>query len=319
MNEVIDVECNVVKSLPVMVAEIKAIEETVFRVTLEGVVRIGEKLKVCKEEVPHGEWSTWCEENLGYSQRQAQKYMELSERYSDETGLNLKTKTYSFLSISKAYSLLSLPEEEAETFVKENDVTDMTVKNLQEEIKRKNDELLNSEMEIRASKALATTFDKEIEEKDNTIRDLEAKLQEVGNISISPEEAKYNEKTISDLNIKLDKAKQEKAKAIEDKEDAVNKAISEVEAKTKYLTEEANKRISEAKAETEKKVEEAIRKANATSDPTIAEFKLRVDIMQNDFSSCLAAVNKVESEEMKSKLNKALLKVMNQLKERISE
>ena len=142
MNEVVDVEFREVqeRTLPVIASEIKTIEEVVYKATLEGVIQIGKRLEEAKGQIGHGSFSDWCKEYLGSSQRQAQKYMEISSKYSDENSPFSNANISSHLSISKAYSLLALPEEEVESFTEEHDIESLTVKQLEEEIKNLKEE-----------------------------------------------------------------------------------------------------------------------------------------------------------------------------------
>lgn len=48
------------------------------RNTVEGAIRCGEQLMEAKDEVPHGEWLSWLEENFVFSARTAQVYMDIA-------------------------------------------------------------------------------------------------------------------------------------------------------------------------------------------------------------------------------------------------
>ena len=110
MSNIVEADYKVVidDDLPTLVARIKTAEATVYRVTLAGVIEIGKCLEAAKEKVKHGEWEEWCTENLGYSQRQAQRFMKIADTYGNENSIFGKSDTLSDLSISKAYSLLSI-------------------------------------------------------------------------------------------------------------------------------------------------------------------------------------------------------------------
>lgn len=67
-------------------------------------------------------------EKVDFTDRTAQKFMKIAEEFG-------KTNTYSHLSTSKLYALLDVPQEERESFVKNNDVDNMTTRELQKAIK----------------------------------------------------------------------------------------------------------------------------------------------------------------------------------------
>ena len=80
MNNIVEAEYKVMqeRTLSVIASEILLIEENVGRVALDGAIRIGEKLKEAKEKVEHGQWETWCKENLDYSKSKAEKLMKIA-------------------------------------------------------------------------------------------------------------------------------------------------------------------------------------------------------------------------------------------------
>ena len=137
MSNIVEAKYRVVheRSLPVIASEILYIESQVAKTALEGAIQIGMKLKEAKEKVEHGHWEEWCSENLNYSKSKTEKLMKIAAEYGDENSPYAKTYMCTDLSISKALKLLQVPENEVEKFAEENKVQDMTVKELEEEIK----------------------------------------------------------------------------------------------------------------------------------------------------------------------------------------
>ena len=197
MNEVVDVEFREIqeRTLPVIASEIKTIEEVVYKTTLEGVIQIGKRLEEAKGKVGHGSFSGWCKEYLGYSQRQAQKYMELSSKYSDENSPFSNANISSHLSISKAYSLLALPEEEVENFTEEHDIESLTVKQLEEEIKN-----------LKEEKA------RELKEKTEEMQDLKKIMLQLENEKANIPDTEALEAELRQMREALEQAEEEKEK-----------------------------------------------------------------------------------------------------------
>lgn len=136
------------RTLPVIISEIKIIEQQTARVVLENGIGIGRRLQEAKEQVGHGRFGQWCEENLNYSQDTAQKFMRLAKEYGDENSLLANTAISRNFSISNALSLLKLPEEDREKFAEEHPVEDMTNKALEEEIRKLKAEKATLEEEV---------------------------------------------------------------------------------------------------------------------------------------------------------------------------
>lgn len=66
-------------------AEVKSL----MRQTVETLIRTGNILIEVKNRLPHGQWSSWCESELGWSQRTAQQMMHVAETFSIESLSNL--------------------------------------------------------------------------------------------------------------------------------------------------------------------------------------------------------------------------------------
>ena len=204
MNDVVDVEFREVqeRTLPIIASEIKTIEEVVYKTTLEGVIQIGKRLEEAKGQVGHGGFSDWCKECLGYSQRQAQKYMEISSKYSDGNSPFSNANISSHLSISKAYSLLALPEEEVENFTEEHDIESLTVKQLEEEIKS-----------LREEKTRA------LEEKTEEVQELKSIMLQLENEKANIPDTEALEAELKQMREALEQAEEEKAEQTEKEDD----------------------------------------------------------------------------------------------------
>lgn len=289
MSEIVQADFRVIqeRTLPVIASEILQIEENVGRVALDGAIRIGKRLKEAKELVGHGGWEKWCSENLGYSQRKAQRFMEISDEYGDENSAYSKATILSDLSISKALSLLQVPEDEVEKFVAENPVDDMTVKELEERIRELEQEKTEAKSAADRLKPENEDLKRELEE----LRAAGADSEELEKLSAQLEKQK---ETVKRLKADL---KQEKA----DRETAVSEALEkEREAIRAEAAREQEETLKTARAESEdlksqvKQLEEKIEKA---SNEATLIFKVKADSFQEAFADCLAAAEAADEPE----------------------
>ena len=113
----------------------------------EAILTIGRCLIEAKDMLPHGEWKNWLVDRVEFSERSAQRLMRLAREWSNPT-------TLSDLGASKALSLLALPPEEREQFVAENNVIDMSARQLEQAIKER-DEAHKAAEQARAEAATA--------------------------------------------------------------------------------------------------------------------------------------------------------------------
>ncbi|HHY28050.1 MAG TPA: DUF3102 domain-containing protein [Desulfitobacterium dehalogenans] len=123
----------------VIAAEINAINLESRKMLLKNAIEVGRRLKEAKELLKHGEWLKWLKESVNYSKSTAANLMRLYEEYGylllnpseeDSNFQALGNSTY-----TQAVLLLGLPEGEREEFVAQNDVANMTARQLNQAVK----------------------------------------------------------------------------------------------------------------------------------------------------------------------------------------
>ena len=99
--------------------------------TYREILAVGRCLVEAKEAglVPHGQWEEWVRRNTGMSERQAQRLMQAARNV--QTGSAMES-----LPISKIQVILSLPEPEREAMAEQAASEDMSLRELQEEVRR---------------------------------------------------------------------------------------------------------------------------------------------------------------------------------------
>lgn len=88
------------------------------RKAADSFLGIGQRLNEAKELLPHGEWLPWLEGRVQFSERTAQKFMQLAREYEENP------KLASDLGSEKAFALLALPREEREQIAEKGAVVD---------------------------------------------------------------------------------------------------------------------------------------------------------------------------------------------------
>ena len=186
MNEITNVEYEVQKELVDKTTEELQIEvnglyhqlEMVGNIAMMIAANAGQRLLVIKERLNHGEFESWCESHLDFSKRKAEMMMSLAKRCEEENSLFSKTQTFADLSISKVFALLAAPEDVAVEVVENNDISEMTVRELKEEIadlKSQNTEIgeLKSRIkELEQEKSEPGASSDELEKRDKEIEEL---------------------------------------------------------------------------------------------------------------------------------------------------
>lgn len=318
MENIINADYQVVqeRTLPVIISEIKTIEAQVYKTAIDGAAEIGARLMEAKEQVGHGNWIAWCEENLNYTPRQAQNFIKIHETYGDENSPYANTKTSSYLSISKALALLQVPEEEVEAFTESHDVEDMTVKKLEEEIR-----------EWRAkTESLQETIEEvsgEYEILNQQTKEKEAELEKLKAEKASPEEIQRLQSRVEKKKEELRKMKEELEKEKEERERAIQAALEEEKAKLEKEAEEAQAeklKVAEmAKRELEEQLAETEKRLKLANNEDVTIVKVHLDTIQKSFMSVDVALDNVglADKEQEAKLREATKKVLQSLIDRL--
>ena len=312
MSNIVEADYRVVqeRTLPVIASEILFIESQVARTALEGAIQIGLKLKEAKEQVEHGQWENWCRENLNYSKSKTEKLMRIASEYGDENSIYAKTYTCTDLSISKALSLLQVPEEEVKYFSENNDVESMTVKELNDKIKA-----LESEKEMRAVEVnvLTEEYEKRLTAADEELEHIKNELTELQDSTADPD-------ALADLEAKLEKAKEKEKKLKEEmkqeKESRDLQIQQAVEEKADQMRKEAEQaaagRLSEAESlntELAEKLDHLEKKLESRTDESLLLFKLKSDQLQEVFRECLQAADEAGNPKLKQALKGLMQKL----------
>ena len=101
--------------------------------TAQNIIEIGKELTAAKQEVGHGNWANWLEENFQLNQQTANRFMRVAERFG-KLSINAQFNS------TQMIVMLSLPERETEKFIAEKaaagtPVENMSVKTLRAEVK----------------------------------------------------------------------------------------------------------------------------------------------------------------------------------------
>lgn len=294
----------------------------------------GKRLIEIKARIPHGQFETWCADNLEFSKSKAEKMMKLAERVADENSLFSKTETFTDIGISRVWALLAAPEEVAAEVIETNDVESMTVRELKAELARvkeekeaaerkaemidHNNDDIRKELASMQRKLSETVSEKEFAEmqaaaqaqKEDLTKELSEAKAEAADIQAKLDKAKED--------LKKQKAKQKDLEAARDEE--VKKAI---EGKTAEIEEQAAARARESSQElldrTQRQVgdlQEYIAKLEAEkaklSNTSLMEFKVYVDQLQDIyFKICdIIAEENQRDETTGAKMQAALQKIV---------
>jgi hypothetical protein len=338
------------RTTELIAAEIINIKEQTKKMVIYNSIEIGRRLVEAKEMIEHGEWGKWLEKSINYSQSTANNLMKIFNEYgSDQITLlnnNSKSQALGNLSYTQAIALLGIPSEERETFIKENDVEEMSTRELQKAIKEKQDleeKLKDSkEFNIKANE-LATKYGQERDMALKTLEDtkkinrdtqanfetLETALQkEKDNLKKEKEHSKEEiakfQSFIGEAQTSGDeeevKRLQASLKEIQNDLDTSALRIDELETQLQQkpvdVTETIVEKIPE---EIEKELAELRAKSAQGSNTSVTEFKVYFKYLNETFDKELKVMAdiKISDPQTYEKCKSNILRLVNSMAEKL--
>ena len=300
------------RDIHIITTEIRTLYQQAVRMELTYAVQLGRKLTEAKALVEHGEWGNWIRENLPFSQDKASMMMKIYDAYgANQESLfgDINSDTYRNLGIYQAFTLLSVPENEREEFVRENDVESMSVRELKKAIEERD----------AAAKAKA-----ELEEENRKLKEsnhsLSLKAESNEELRNAAEEAAEKQK-------KAEAAKDEAQKKLQEARSALAEAkanpsipaemITKLQEEAKETAEkaaEAQLSMETARREEAEKEMKELRKKLAVASPEAATFKTYFEMFQEDFNRMHALLLNIGTadRETASKFSSALKTLLKQ-------
>lgn len=287
--------------------EINSIKEQTRALVLYNSIEIGRRLIEAKELVEHGEWGKWLEEQVSYSKSTTNNLMKIFNEYgADQLSLlsdkNIKSEVFEKLNYSQAIELLGVPAEERENFIEENNVEEMSTRELKEKIKEI--KKLNKAIEEanKSKESMELQVKKTNEEKEN----LSQVVQELQN-QITEHNEKQNP-VIEELTAQIYQANQ-KIKELESQTVEVTEITEEEETEKEALRKQVE--LLEKKLEEEKKL--------PRDSQSLAKISLCIKDISGKFNDILETIETEEDYQLRDKLKTATSKLLNMMKDSIEQ
>lgn len=243
------------RSVASITGEIVYIAQVSAQNAYAAMVEMGKRLEEVKELLPAGEWGSYCENELPFSQRTASNYMKIFRDYCEHPD----SQAFANLDYAKIVRLLSMPYEDREQLMQENDVQALSSRDLDKLVKERDD--------IQAAKDAS----------DAKVRDLEQQLLDAQQqtASAKSDEAAWKEQ-IDKLTAARDKALADVAK----EKEKVKKAKSNPDIPAEVIERLANEAAENAAKEYEAKLADAQAKCEEATAAKNAAEQTAQDLQQ---------------------------------------
>ena len=302
--------------------------EAIGNIGLQLAAEAGERLIEIKGRLAHGEFESWCKDNLTFSKRKAENMMRWSQKCKDENSIFSKTQTFTDLGISKVWALLAAPEDVAEEVIKEG-ASDMSVRELQDEISRLKSEKKTAQEHARASEEEQANLEEEIgalkRQLEEARRESEREAENENSQSTpeAEEEIEKLKKKLETAETNLQKTKEklktEKNNSEKKIEEAISKAKAEAQKEAEAKTSKSLEDITKKYEESQSVINKLQTALSNSENKALAIFKVKSDLLQESFNSCLASIEDVaaEDQEKGDKMKAALRQIMSNQIERL--
>ncbi len=280
-----------VRPLAVIEAELEMLKQDTRQketALLCNYIEFGRRLEEVKAQLRHGEWGGWLKK-LEISQSTANNFMRLYREYgADQQSLFggvVKSQAFANLTYSQAVLMLTIPEEERERFMEENNVAAMSSRELKEAIKARDAaedkvhglqqerERLQKELADQAQvyKAKLTAADVETTEANRKAREAQEALEK------QREKTRRLRDALSEANASAQATVEEHARLLQELEELKNRpvdvAVEVDQTAVDNLTERVNK--AQEKAEKAEEKRKATEEALEAAQRELAELKAR--------------------------------------------
>ncbi len=136
--------------------------------TAQNIIEIGKRLIEVKENLPHGEFGNYLKEKVEFSRQTANRFMSVATQFSNSSAM-------SNLGSTKLFLLAGLDEEDRQELIQENNVEDMTTRELEQAVREKKEITKQLKIEQEYSNELQES----IKEKERQIRTLQNEIEKI--------------------------------------------------------------------------------------------------------------------------------------------
>lgn len=136
--------------------------------TAQNIIEIGKRLIKVKENLEHGQFLNWLENKVEFSRYTANRFMKIATEFSNVSAVQ-------HLGSKKLFLLAGLDEEDREEIMKENNVEDMTSRELEQVVKEKKE----IKKQLEAEQEYSNELQDAIKEKEKQIKTLQNEIENI--------------------------------------------------------------------------------------------------------------------------------------------
>lgn len=306
------------RTIETVTGEICLLRNQSQRMAVSYAIEIGRRLVEAKKLVPYGTWGDYLHDELGYAQSTANNLMKIFTDYGASQqslfGASAESQTIGNLTYTKALALLALPAEEREEFAAENNVEDMSSRELVAAIKEREEALAEAKAAEDARSKMAQDMKMANDRLDAVAAEKDAAAEKLREALAELEKAKRDVNELKERPIEIvgasvpDEAALEKARndgrdhAMEEAKAEKEKAAKKLKimedakkaAEEKYEAEKAKWAGAEKDIQAAKNERDALKKQlSVAGNENVTAFKFHFNAAQSSLNSMMAYLEKM--------------------------
>lgn len=296
----------------------------------DSMIEVGKRLIEAKEQVQHGEWGKWLEEKVEFSQDVANNFMKIAREFPNSAAVRN-------LSYRKILAIASVPSDQREEFFNENNLEEMTTRQVESKVKEWKDLANKKSEEARQLLEEKQKIEADLHTTNQLLKDTKAdvKMLQEELRKKSDENKKELDRlqsVISDTKKQLAAAKdsgdseeidtlQEELEAMNAKVSTLNKEKAELEKqlKDKPIETAAVKTVEVIPEETKRELEELRKKAALPGTEATLKYKIHFEDLKECFRKLLVSLEEIKSvnPELYPKYRKATATLVTRIGEQV--
>lgn len=190
--------------------------------TAQNIIEIGKRLIEVKNNLPHGEYLNWLENKVDFSDRTARNFMKVATTFSN-------WKPVANLGTRKLLALAGLDEEDREEVMQENNIEDISTRELEQLIKEKKE----VKKQLKEEQEYSQELQDAIKQKEEQIRALKIQIENTTRPEVQIVEKEVIKEVVPEELISKKKSLEEEVKTLKERADKAETALKSVKLESK--------------------------------------------------------------------------------------
>lgn len=183
--------------------------------TAQNIIEIGKRLMKVKENLGHGNFGEYLKNKVEFSRQTANRFMSIAREFSNCSAM-------SNLGSTKLFFLAGLDEEDRQEVMQENDIEEMTTRELEQAVKEKKE----IKKQLEEEKEYSEELQEAIKEKETQIRNLQNEIKNISKPEVQVVEKKIIKEVVPEALVLEKQALEDELKTLKKRAEKAENTVS---------------------------------------------------------------------------------------------